>query len=461
MKKMKHSIKKHISIIIIFCSVIAVSFTAILVNLTITKTFDSYLENVKDKRNSRIVGYFQQIYRRDGKWDSHSGEEMMHEAYMSDYCLSLLDENGKVVWEMDPNDIKHKEHIQNIKAEKREGIYNTETFNININEKTVGYVIIGDYSPLLLSAEDMNFKFQVNKSILFSGTITIVIVIIISLILSKQFSRPIKAVSNTSVNLSKGNYDSKLNIESDIEEIENLVVSINSLGNTLKNQDSLRKQLISDISHEIRTPLNILQNNLEAMIDGIIPITNEKLVNLNDEVIRFGRLLNNLNSLKAIESEDIVLNISNINIHELISIVISDFLLHAHEKKIEVILNKEGSDFDVLGDFDKLKQVFINIISNSIKFTNENGKIYILIKSDADHVIIKIMDNGIGIKEEDMPFIFERMYRGDKSRNKTKGNGLGLSIVKTILNLHSASIDVKSNENEGTVFKIRLNKKLV
>ena len=460
MKKMKHSIKKHISIIIIFCSIIAVSLTAILVNLTITKTFDSYLENVQDKRNSRIIGYFQQIYRRDGKWDSHSGEEMMHEAYMSDYCLSLLDENGKVVWEMDPNDIQHIEHIKNMKVEKKEGIYNTKTFNINVNEKTVGYVIIGDYSPLLLSAEDMNFKFQVNKSIVFSGTITIVIVIIISLILSKQFSRPIKAVSNTSVNLSKGNYDSKLNIESEIEEIENLVVSINSLGNTLKNQDSLRKQLISDISHEIRTPLNILQNNLEAMIDGIIPITNKKLVNLNDEVIRFGKLLNNLNSLKAIESEDTVLNISKINIYDLISIVISDFLVYANEKNIEIILDKDGTDFNISGDFDKLKQVFINLISNSIKFTKENGRIQIYLKSDEDYVRIKIIDNGIGIKEEDIPFIFERMYRGDKSRNKIKGNGLGLSIVKTILNLHLAAIDVKSKENQGTIFEVCLNKKL-
>jgi len=455
---MKHSIRRRLSIIIIFCAVVAVLLSAVIINVTINNTFNNYMEDTQNKRNTRLVEYFQQIYKRDGNWDSTSGEEMMHEAYMSNYCLTLLDTNGKVVWEMNPNDIKYKNHIM-LNGTEEKGVYTSSNFDINVNGKTVGTILVGQYSPVLFSKEDISFKTEINKGIVFSGVLTLAIVSIISLILSKQFSKPIKEVSNTSVNLSRGNYDSRSNIKSNIAEIRNLTESINSLGDKLNSQDLLRKRLISDISHEIRTPLNVLQNNLEAMIDGIIPTTPDKLNNLNDEVIRFGKLLNNLNALKEIEADEIALNLGLVNMDELLSTVISDFSIAADEKNIELIMNKEeNKDFTVLGDYDNLKQVFINLISNGIKFTNINGTVWINLSSDINSVIIQIKDNGMGIKKEDLAFIFERMYRGDKSRQRSEGSGIGLTIVKKILTLHSATIDVESKENKGTTFTVCIHK---
>ena len=457
---MKQSIRQRLSAIIIFCAVVAVLLSALIINITITNTFSRYMENIQTKRNQKLVEYFQQVYKSDGGWNSTSGEEMMHEAYMSNYCLSLLDENRKVVWEMNHEDIKSKNYMT-INWLEKTGIYSTNTFNINANDKTVGYIIVGQYSPILLSQEDINFKIQINKSIVFSGVLTLAIVAVISLILSKQFSEPIKEVSKTSVSLSNGNYDSRSNIESNIEEIRNLTESINSLGDKLNSQDLLRKRLVSDISHEIRTPLNVLQNNLEAMIDGIIPVTTDKLNSLNDEVIRFGKLLNNLDLLKQIESDEIVLNFGLVNIGELLSAVISDFYIAANEKNIKLIMDKEeDKDFIVLGDYDNLKQVFINLISNGIKFTNNNGTVWVNVSSNIDSVIVKIKDNGIGIKKEDLPYVFERMYRGDKSRQKIEGSGIGLTLVKKILILHSATIDLESKENKGTTFTVYINKVL-
>ncbi|NRT87081.1 sensor histidine kinase [Clostridium beijerinckii] len=455
---MRQSIRKRLSIIIISCSVAAVLLSALLVNITITNTFNKYMEKIQSQRNTRLVEYFQQVYKSDGGWNSTSGEEMMHEAYMSNYCLSLLDDNKKVVWEMNHEDIQNKNHMK-VNGKEETGVYTSNIFDIDVNGKTVGYIIVGQYSPVLLSQEDISFKGQINRSIVFSGVLTLMIVTAISLILSKQFSEPIKAVSKTSVSLSKGNYNSRLNVKSSIEEIRNLTESINSLGEKLNSQDLLRKRLVSDISHEIRTPLNVLQNNLEAMIDGIIPITTDKLNSLNDEVIRFGKLLNNLNSLKQVESDEIVLKLGLVNISELLSSVIEDFSIAAAEKDIKLFINKsEDRDFVVIGDYDKLKQVFINLISNGIKFNKPGGTVWINVDSDEDSVIIEIKDNGIGIKKEDLPYVFERMYRGDKSRHKIEGSGIGLTLVKKILTLHSGTIDVESRENKGTVFTVYINK---
>lgn len=447
------SIKKRLSLILIACSVIALLLSALLVNVTITNTFNKYMIDIQAKRDIRLKEYFQQIYKKNGKWTQTSGEEMMHEAYMNNYCLTLLDENKKIIWEMDPSEIKYKSHMT-LNGEE-EGVYTDNILEINVDGKLAGYLIIGQYSPVLLSKEDISFKSNVNKSITVTVIITIVAASVISFILSKQFSSPIKAVSDTSVSLSKGNYDARSNIKSNIEEINNLIYSINSLGETLNSQDILRKRLISDISHEIRTPLNVLQNNLEAMVDGFVPVTTEKLNSLNDEVIRFGKLLSNLNALKELESEYSNLHMERVFIDKVISSVCDDFSVAAAEKSIQLIFNRENNkNYLVLGDIDRLRQVFINLVSNAIKFSNNKGKVWIDIKSDRDFIIVQIKDNGVGIKKEDLPFIFERLYRGDKSRNKIEGSGIGLTIVRKILTMHSATIDVYSKENKETTFTI-------
>ncbi|EQB86147.1 hypothetical protein M918_15640 [Clostridium sp. BL8] len=226
---------------------------------------------------------------------------------MNNYCLTLLDADKKVIWGMDPSDISDLSHLNSMYV-KDMGIYTSKVFEIKSEGNVVGYIDIGQYSSVLLSKEDAEFKTSINTSIVVSGIITLFIVIIISLYFSKQFSIPIKEVVNMSVELSKGKFDTKSVTESNIEELEDLRRSINILGEKLKNQDLLRKRLVSDISHEIRTPLNVLQNNLEAMIDGVFPVTAERLNYLNEEVMRFGKLLDNLNTLKDFEEESIKLN---------------------------------------------------------------------------------------------------------------------------------------------------------
>nr|WP_209013917.1 ATP-binding protein [Clostridium botulinum] len=424
------------------------------VNATINKKFDEYMVDVQDKRYERIVSYFEEVYKTQGKWTKNSGVELMHEAHMGNYCLTLLDINKKTIWGMNPNDIR-----LNTMPVKDRGVYNTKTFEIKSEGKVVGYVDIGQYSSLLLSEEDISFKTSINKSIIASGILTLIIIIAISLYFSKQFSIPIKEVANLSVNLSKGDFDAKSSVESNIEELENLRESVNILAEKLKYQDSLRRRLVSDISHEIRTPLNVLQNNLEAMIDGVFPVTAERLNYLNEEVVRFGRLLNNLNVLKEFESESIKLNFEKIFLDELISDICSDFYAIAENKNIKLQYHIENyEDYSITGDRDKLKQVFINLLSNALKFTEDGGKVLIKLYTSDKNIVVEVKDNGVGIKKEDLPFIFERLYRGDKSRQQFEGNGIGLTIVKNILQLHYASIDLESEEGEGATFKIYFDK---
>ncbi|MCL6570826.1 MAG: HAMP domain-containing histidine kinase [Bacillus sp. (in: Bacteria)] len=452
------TINRRLSILFVLCAFAAIMLVTLFVNITVTNKFDQYMIDNQNKRHQRIVSYFEEVYKQEGKWTEDTGVELMHEAYMGNYCLTLMDRSKKPVWGMDPNDLKNQLHIGEMQV-KDHGVYTSKTFEINVDGNVVGYVDIGQYSSLLLSEEDVNFKASINKSIVASGVVTLLIIISISLYFSKQFSTPIREVAKMSVTLSKGNFDTISVVKSNIEEIEDLRKSINILAGKLKYQDKLRKRLVSDITHEIRTPLNILQNNLEAMVDGVIPVKTETLIYLNEEVVRFGRLINNLNVLKEFDSESIKLNFEPIFLDILITDICKDFYMAAANKNIKVDYYIQPTDnYLITGDKDQIKQVFINLISNALKFTERNGEIFIKLYENNKNIIVEVKDNGIGIKEEDLPFVFERLYRGDKSRNQIEGSGIGLTIVKNILQLHFASIDLESKDGEGTTVKIHFEK---
>ncbi len=448
------TIRRKISILLVACSLAAIVLTMMIVNYTINDIFEEYMVNVQNKRYERIVTYLEEEYKKEGQWNETSGIELMHEAYMGNYNLTLYDKNKNPVWGMNPMDIRNKIHLENMKVQDQ-GVYTTKKFELKYSGEVVGYVEVGQYAALLMTEEDVMFKASINKGIALSGIITLLIITAASLYFSKQFSAPIKEVSNMSVRLSKGEFKEKSSVKTDIEEIENLKNSINILAEKLNNQDMLRRRLVSDISHELRTPLNVLQNNLEAMIDGVFPVSHDRLAHLNDEIIRFGKLLNNLEKLKEFESESLKLNFKSINLLYMLENLYNDFLTEAKHKNIELeFIKEEGTNYFILGDADKLKQVFINLVNNAVKFTGVNGKISIKIYNEEKKIFVEVQDNGIGIKREDLPFIFEHLYRGDKSRHETEGSGIGLTIAKNILDMHSASIEVESEEGKGSLFKI-------
>ncbi len=412
----------------------------------------------QNKRYERIISYFEEAYKREGKWTKDTGIELMHEAYMGNYCLTLMNQNKKPVWGMNPDDLTNQIHLGDMQVKDR-GVYTSKTFKINVDGHVVGYVDIGQYSSLLLSEEDVNFKSSINKSIVASGILTLLIIISLSLYFSKQFSTPIREVAKMSVTLSQGNFNTKSTVKSNMREIEDLRKSINILAEKLKYQDKLRKRLVSDITHEIRTPLNVLQNNLEAMVDGVVPVKKETLIYLNEEVVRFGKLINNLNGLNEFESESIKLNFEPLLLDGLLRDLCKDFYIAADNKNIKVDYDIEpNGHYLINGDKDQIKQVFINLISNALKFTERNGQVYIKLYENNKNIIVEVKDNGIGIKQEDLPFVFERLYRGDKSRNQIEGSGIGLTIAKNILQLHYANIELESKDGEGTTVRIYFEK---
>lgn len=224
----------------------------------------------------------------------------------------------------------------------------------------------------------------------------------------------------------------------------------------------LRQDFLTNVSHELRTPISMIHGYSEAIIDGVVT-SHEELAEIvkiiHEESLRIGRLVNELLDLAGMEFELNALHYSDANIKRLIDRVVKKFLLLENNKNIKLVAQYEQMpDIKVEIDVDRIEQVLTNLIDNAIRHSEVNGEIKIVarMKSD-DNFIIEVSDVGEGMKEEDIPFVFERFFKSDRARTRVNpGMGLGLSIVKNIITNHHGSISVRSNKPHGTVFTIIL-----
>ena len=252
-----------------------------------------------------------------------------------------------------------------------------------------------------------------------------------------------------------GQYKKEVETRSDIKEIDELITSINNLSLALDEQEMLRKQLTTDIAHELRTPLTTIKGHLDVMIAGIWEPTSERLMSINEEVVRISRMVDELRHLSKYDSERTKLELSKIRLDELLVSVIYNYQVQAFEKNIQI--QSQIEPVVALVDEKKFSQVLINLLSNATKYTNVGGVITVMCHSDEQHIYIKVVDNGIGIPEVDLKHIFERFYRVDKSRSKeTGGIGVGLTIAKSIVEAHGGLLSVKSEVGIGSEFMIQL-----
>ena len=229
--------------------------------------------------------------------------------------------------------------------------------------------------------------------------------------------------------------------------------------------DKLRIDFVSNVSHELRTPIAMLQGYSEAMIDDMAT-TEEEMKEMAkiiyDESLRMGRLVNELLDLARMESGHAVLEKEKVPIDAYLERITTKFQGLATDNNVHLVYNPSNNAHDyVYMDSDKIEQVLTNLIDNAIRHTAEDGTVTVSYNMKADNITISVTDNGAGIPEEDLPFVFERFYKADKARTRGRsGTGLGLAIAKNIIETHNGKISVQSKEGHGTTFSFRLPKAL-
>jgi two-component system phosphate regulon sensor histidine kinase PhoR len=254
----------------------------------------------------------------------------------------------------------------------------------------------------------------------------------------------------------------EVDIDSVEKEVENWAIQKENEILQMKASETYRREFIGNVSHELKTPIFNIQGYILTLLDGGLydeEVNMKYLKRTSKSVDRMINIVDDLEVITRLETEETQLEIGEFNIVELAKDVLDQLELKANESKIELSIQKEILTEFVLGDIDKIQQVFANLISNSIKYGKEGGCTEVRFFDMNENILIEISDDGIGISEMDMPRLFERFYRVDKNRSrKIGGTGLGLAIVKHIIEAHNQTINVRSTVDVGSTFSFILEK---
>ncbi|WP_371379113.1 sensor histidine kinase [Sporomusa aerivorans] len=314
--------------------------------------------------------------------------------------------------------------------------------------------------PHIMGPQEMTFLASVHKSLIWVGIGIMAAGLAASYALARSITVPIRKLSHAAEQLEQGNLGQTVPVETN-DEVGHLAVIFNRMSQTMETNTKLRRQLLVNIAHELRTPLAVIQGHLEGMMDGVIEPSKEQLSSLHEEAVRLNRLIKDLRDLSLAEVRQLAMEKMPTDINQLITRTVLMLRPLTDEKQIQVGCTLAENLPEAVVDADRMSQVFYNILVNAIRYSPHQGRVQV---TTAGHdspagqwLKVSIEDKGQGISPEDLPYVFDHFYRGDKSRDrKSGGSGIGLAIVKQLVESHGGQVTVESDMGAGSAFHVLL-----
>ncbi len=305
------------------------------------------------------------------------------------------------------------------------------------------------------------FLTNVNIAVIVSSVGIALIVILFSLFMARQLTRPVEALTIAAEQMKRGKYTERVAVPKTQDEMGQLALTFNEMADTiesdvneLRQQDQMRRELIANIAHDLATPLTAVQGFSEALADDLISKPEERHETaqlIGREVQRLRRLVADMQQMSSLESGQIKLDLAPLDLSSLVDETLAVLTQECEEAGITITNEIAPSTPLVLADSDRITQVLFNLLDNARRHTPRGGSITVSAQQEGQMLRVSVNDTGIGIDARDLPHIFERFYRADRSRTgATGGSGLGLSIVKAIITAHKGTISAESTPNKGT-----------
>jgi len=274
----------------------------------------------------------------------------------------------------------------------------------------------------------------------------------------RRLGTPFADIMSATNAIAKGDLSVRLR-ESDRRRgpLDNLARRFNNMVAELDRAEQQRRNLTADIAHELRTPLHIIQGNLEGMLDGVYEPSSENITDTLDETRLLARLVDDLQTLSLAEAGQLPLHPTRFLLADLLTDAATGFETRAAAQNVTLRVDVPDPSPEIEADYDRLTQVLGNLLTNALRHTPESGSITLKAEAKSDGMRIIVEDTGGGISAEELPYIFDRFWRGDKSRTRTEGSsGLGLAITKQLVLAHGGTIMAESEIGKGTTFTIEL-----
>ena len=460
---MKQKISAQLAAGFAFIVLITVAVISVTANGLISHQFEQYVAQQRKKSSEQLAQSLSfQYHAEDGTWNVDYIHGLGMYALKDGYLIRLSDAEGQVIWDAENHDMTLCHQImQDIRTQMSQrrpdldGNFTTYRYDLKQNDEVIGYLDVSYYSPYYLNESDFRFLDSLNRILLVVGICAAVAAAAAGAVLAKSLSVPLLKVTEITRKISDGDYGARLENENgQTQEIAALSGAANHMAERLERQETLRRRLTSDVAHELRTPVANVSLNLEMMLDEVWEPTKDRLQSCYEELGRISGIISDLEKLRQMEAENMNLELEPVNLLELAQAVETAFEPDLKKKKLTCEVSGEAA---VMGDQRRLHQVIFNLVSNAVKYSTEGGSIQIRVKQEKHKAVLIVEDQGIGMAEEELPLIFERFYRTDLSRSrKTGGAGIGLAIVKAIVQAHQGTVTVTSKVGCGSRFTVTL-----
>jgi two-component system sensor histidine kinase BaeS len=428
-------------------SLIALS-AALLLRELMVRDFRGYLEGEMEDRVYWVTASLESNYQNFSGWSWQSLVEDTVWALMLGFDIKLYDTKGALVVDtqsaidsLSPLVKKRVLAISESRTGRESGQYVPYALFLGGNE--IGLLRVNFLRP----KKESIFIQRSNRLLLISLLALGGIAILFSIIFSKRLTNPIEGLTEAAVAIGDGDLKRRVVIAGH-DEITKLSDAFNRMAQSLEIQESLRKKLTSNVAHELRTPISAIRGELEGMIDGFIPTDREHLQSLYAEIGRLRNILEGIEELSQAEASGLTLRKREIELGPFLNNIVDRFRNVFQDKGVSIDLACEGG-LRVNADPDRLSQVVINLLSNALKATEKGGKVWVKAAKGEGGTVLEVRDNGTGIKSEDLPYIFERFYRGAGG-----GLGLGLTIVRELVEAHGGRVSAASEYGRGTTFTV-------
>ena len=395
-----------------------------------------------------------------------------------DLRITVVEEGGRVLGDSEQEPslmVNHGDRLEVIKAVEN-GFGQSTRFSDTLNQDMKYVAVRVDRGGRVLGIVRFALPLSrvqpeirsIYRIVLFGAVAAVIIALIVAYFVSRNITLPIRQMQETAQQIAKGDFGRRVRIKSK-DELGELAKSLNTMADelqqkmeNLRRMDRMRTDFVANVSHELKTPLTLIRGYIETLEDRAMDDrkTAAKFISIiKEHADRLGNIVNDLLSLSELELSDDSVHKTEFDLKELIDEISLGFGRVLAEKKQTLTVSSQEGDLRIRADYDKIEQVFVNLIDNAIKYTKESGCIELSLVEQDRAVCINVQDNGIGIPKEHRDRVFERFYRVDKARSRDLGGtGLGLSIAKHIVLAHNGKITIESELNKGTEISVTLPK---
>ena len=462
---------------------ISVTITALLANYQVTRQFRGLMMH-NQLLTSPVNGELVDYYAAHGSWtgvdeilDNKSGGMGMMGGQGMRYGqmgMTLADAQGRVVYG------------SGLTTQLSEAVL-ANAIKLEAQGQTIGYFLtdmVAEPSP-----QEQRFLNQTNWALMQGGLVAVSLGVLLSLGLAWGLAQPLKELVMAAQRIAQGEFNQRVTVTG-TAEIADLAHAFNEMTAYLQRAEILRQNLVADVAHELRTPLSVIQGNLQAILEDVYPLDKTEIAMIYEETITLNRLITDLRELAQSEAGQLSLNLEPLDLRPLLQNNLDLFHELAQEKAIQLHLimpphdlyqhltptlsyleegvkppplSPYGGDFggtegdmplpQVMADPDRLRQILHNLISNALRHTPHNGQITVEVEPLPHEIKISVQDTGAGITATDLPHVFDRFWRADRSRTREQGgSGLGLAITRQLVKAHGGEIGVSSELGQGSCF---------